>query len=270
MSSQFVDINDDGFNDILVGSFSGAPQWLEGSEYGYHAPTAVVDKDGEEVLIAAFWNTPEEKWDESPRSGTEGHCTSSSAFDWDGDGDFDLLLGDYYGGRLYLRINEGSAKKPAFAATNTPVEAGGQPLVVSGKLAAPCIVDWDEDGTLDLLISTADGGLYFFRNTGSATDTQFAKAETLIAPTKSPFAGGEITAGPLPIGPNTSFHVQPCDYDGDGDLDLLIGGRSTWMPTEEADKGDPKLPGGVQPLDASASQQDESTTGDFVWLYRRK
>ncbi|MFT5291591.1 MAG: hypothetical protein ACI8QS_003313 [Planctomycetota bacterium] len=270
MSSQFVDMNDDGFKDILVGSFSGAPQWLEGSEYGYLAPKAVVDKDGEEILIKAFWNIPEKKWDDSERSGTDGHCTSSSAIDWDGDGDFDLLLGDYYGGRMYLRINEGSAKEPAFATTNTPVQAGGQPLVVDGKLAAPCVVDWDEDGILDLLISTGDGGLYFFRNTGSTTDTRFAEKRMLIAPKKSPFAGGEVTTGPLPLAPDTSFHVQPCDYDGDGDLDLLIGGRSAWMSTREGDEGDLWIPGGVQTLDAGSVKRSETTTGDFVWLYRRK
>ena len=43
----------------------------------------------------------------------------------------------------------------------------------------------------------------------------------------------------LPVGPGSSFHIELVDYDADGDLDLLVGGRSEWLtgplkvPTEE-------------------------------------
>ena len=33
----------------------------------------------------------------------------------------------------------------------------------------------------------------------------------------------------LPTLPGSSYHIDPIDYDGDGDLDLIIGARSQWM-----------------------------------------
>jgi len=236
MSSQFVDLNGDGIKDILVGSFSGAPQWIEGSQTGYLLPKPVTDRDGEEVLISAFWNRKTNEWDESERSGTEGHCTSSSAVDWDGDGDLDLLLGDYYGGRLYVRLNEGSATTPAFAGTNAPVIADGKPLVIEKGLAAPRVVDWDGDGKFDILCGGAKGGIYFFKNISDSKDTRFAKAVALIeeAPDVEEFwVGRTPMKDGLPTGPGSSFHIEPVDYDGDGDLDLLVGARTSWVAGPE-------------------------------------
>ena len=125
MSSQLVDINADGHNDILVGSFEGVPQLIKGGKNGYGKPEQIIDAKKETVLIEAFWNYKTEKWDKTDRANSKGHCTSVYAVDWDNDGDLDLLLGDYYGGRLYLRMNVGTAKQPSFAPTNQPVTAGG-------------------------------------------------------------------------------------------------------------------------------------------------
>ena len=139
MSSQLVDMNADGHNDILVGSFSGVPQLILGNKDGYGQPGSILDADGETVLIQAFWNADESKWDETDRAGSEGHCTSVAAVDWDHDGDLDLLLGDYYGGRLFVRMNEGTASEARFAKVNQPVMSGGEPVVDQGWIGgAPC------------------------------------------------------------------------------------------------------------------------------------
>ena len=166
MSSQLVDMNADGHKDILVGSFSGVPQLILGNKDGYGQPESILDATGETVLIQAFWNADESKWDETDRAGSEGHCTSVAAVDWDHDGDLDLLLGDYYGGRLFVRMNEGTASEARFAKVNQPVMSGGEPVVIKDGLSAPRVVDWDGDGLFDILCGGSKGGVFLYRNKG--------------------------------------------------------------------------------------------------------
>jgi hypothetical protein len=232
MSSQLVDINEDGNSDILVGSFSGVPYLIKGSPRGFTKPEQITDASGQAVLIADFWNDKESKWDTTERANSEGHCTSVSAVDWDDDGDLDLLLGDYYGGRVYLRENQGDAKQPKFAATNQVVMAGDAPTVIDNGLAAPRIVEWDGDGRFDILCGGAKGGVYFFKNIGRQKAPKFAAAETLIAAyhdTSNSFVMRVPAKNGQPTLPGSSYHIEPVDYDSDGDLDILVGARSSWL-----------------------------------------
>ncbi len=223
-------MNADGYKDILVGSFEGGPFLIKGSKEGFAEPDYILDESGEAVVIAAFWNHDEEKWDETDRADSEGHCTSASAVDWDNDGDMDLILGDYYGGRLFLRKNDGSAEEPSFAKTNVAIEADGEPMVIANGLAAPCVVDWNGDGLFDILCGGSKGGVFYFQNTGNKETPQFAAAVNLIEPLKS---DGFIKRVPAidgqPTMPGSSYHIVAKDYDADGDLDLLVGGRSSWL-----------------------------------------
>ncbi len=251
MSSQLVDLNRDGHKDILVGSFSGVPQIIMGSAKGFEKPKPIMDAEGQTVLISAFWNDESNKWDKTDRAESEGHCTSSSAVDWDNDGDLDLLLGDYYGGRLFLRENLGDAKTPRFATTNQQVQAGGKPLVIANGLAAPRVVDWNEDGKFDILCGGAKGGVFLYINEGDKKTPRFAAAKTLIPAFKdksNSFIKRVPAKDGQPTLPGSSYHIEPVDYDADGDLDLLVGARSSWV------------------AEGNSKQQ----SGDFVWLFRRK
>ena len=229
MSSQFVDMDADGNQDILVGSFSGVPFLIKGSKNGYGQPEQIMDLSGETVLISAFWNREESKWDNTDRSNTEGHCTSAAAVDWDDDGDLDLVLGDYYGGRLYLRLNEGTPEEPSFATTNSAIVADGNPIVIKKGLAAPKLVDWDGDGSFDILCGGSKGGVFLFKNKGQKGSPEFAAAETIVEPIKDDSFIKKVPAySGHPTQPGSSFHLETTDYDGDGDLDLLVGSRCSW------------------------------------------
>jgi len=238
-------MNGDGRKDILISSFSGVPQWVENTESGWGESTDVLDQNGDAVVIADFWNNDTEEWDETDRSGSKGQCTSVAAVDWDDDGDLDLLLGDYdREGRLYVRLNEGSATETRFATTNFPINVGSEKVSIEGGVGAPRVVDWNGDGMFDILVGSIRGGVYLLQNTGDKGSPKFDQLATLIEPLPGASGGKQVKRVEVkdgqPVGPGSSFHIEPVDYDGDGDLDLLVGARSEWLtaPIKEPTKED--------------------------------
>ena len=238
-----MDMNGDGVQDILIGSFSGVPQWIENTKDGYVESTAVLDMNDVPVMISEFWDFEEEEWTESDKTGTTGHCSSVAAVDWDDDGDMDLLLGGYKKGRLFLRLNEGSATETKFAATNQVVNVGDKPVGFEGGMGAPRVADWDGDGLFDILIGTIRGEVVLLRNAGEKGKPSFPKMTTLVEALPGESGSKQIKRVPTakdgaPVGPGSSYHIEVVDYDGDGDLDLLVGGRSEWLtgPLKEPTK----------------------------------
>ena len=75
--------------------------------------------------------------------------------DLDGDGDFDLLVGEYYGNAQYFE-NTGTNLAPAFAVNNE-------------ELFLPSIGDIDGDGDLDLISGSYDGLIQYFENTSNVS-----------------------------------------------------------------------------------------------------
>jgi len=228
-----VDMNGDGRQDILTGSFSGAPQWVINTKDGYGEPSGVVDQNNNLVVLSTFWDFETEDWGESDSTGTTGFCSSVAAVDWDHDGDMDLLLGGYRDGGLFLRLNEGSVTETKFASTNQPVKVGGKPIEFKGGIGAPRVVDWDGDGLFDIVVGTIYGEVVLFRNAGSKGAPTFPEMTTLVELLPGKAGSKQIKRVPAkdgsPVAPGSSFHIELVDYDGDDDLDLLVGGRSEWL-----------------------------------------
>lgn len=237
MGSQFVDFNGDGHVDYLSATFDGSPHISYGSKEGWSVPVRLKDAQGERILITSFWNYEARQHQETSRamSGDDvpkERCISALAFDWDGDGDYDLLLGSYENGHLYRQMNEGTNAAPKFTGKNIPVLAGKVPFAIEAKMTAPRLVDWDNDGDLDLIAGSfgdsygkdTGGGVYLSRNLGKKGAPRFGPLETLIEPSKK----GQNA----PTRPDAGLYVDAADYDGDGDLDLIVGGYSMWMPKQ--------------------------------------
>ncbi len=123
--------------------------------------------------------------------------------DLDNDGDFDILVGEYYGVFKYFK-NVGSATNPSFAAAVTNPFG----LTASYIFAGPTFADIDNDGDLDLFVGEYGGSIKYFQNTGTATSPQFS------SPVSNPFGLSAVNGFAFPAA---------VDLDSDGDYDLLVG-----------------------------------------------
>jgi hypothetical protein len=122
----------------------------------------------------------------------------------DNDGDTDLIVGEY-DPRIRLYSNMGSETSPVLANFTyllNPVFGG------SDDIMTPTVVDWDGDGLLDIVVGSDDYGVRAHWNVGTPTTPAFSTSsfQQLIPGTD-----------------NGRYSPTPVDWDGDGDLDLLVG-----------------------------------------------
>lgn len=125
--------------------------------------------------------------------------------DLDGDGDFDVLIGEREGNLFYWE-NTGSSSAPAFEERQGTANPFGDYEI--GFDGFPELADLDGDGDLDAIIGGGD--LSYFENVGSTSQP------ILVERTGSanPFEGVPIFGLSVPT---------LADLDGDSDLDALLG-----------------------------------------------
>ena len=181
-SSALADLDSDGDYDLLIGCYG---QKL----YGYEN-TGSNDNPS--------W-TANSSWDISL---SKPDIAWPDFVDLDGDGDYDLLIGDYFGNILAYE-NTGSANSPVWAANSSWDGPTGLQFPV------PALADLDGDGDNDLLIGAKDGVTYGYENAGNADSPVWTRKS--IWDTLDDV--GDLAAPAF------------ADLDGDGDNDLLIGAK---------------------------------------------
>jgi hypothetical protein len=287
-----VDLNNDGYRDILSGSYSrmekpmaGLFQVLWGRADGTFKQASVLNGTDQKPLIIPIKGEQEM---------VRNICTRPMAVDWDGDGDLDLVVGNFEG-TFFLFTGEG---KGNFAPKPEPIMAQGSPLKVEGAHSDPFVVDWDGDGDLDLLSGSSSGGVQWSENTsGKGKKPELSRFQRLIA------AGRHVSPGQLLkeqdlTGPGSATRIWVDDVNNDGKLDLLVGDNVMLVSTapglgqadyekqstqwkqrlDEASKAmqqaDAKQRGAASKRYQELYQErskfgNEERTG-FVWLYLQK
>jgi hypothetical protein len=182
----FADLDDDGDLDMLVGAANG--------------------NDLNNLLLLRNTGTPA-----LPVYAVEdsnlidnidvGSYAIPAAGDLDGDSDLDLLIGRG-DGRLSHFENIGSTGSPSFLLSSHFYKG-----IDVGLTAAPALVDWDNDGDLDLLIGNEAGTIEYWRNDGGPAN----------------FAPVKVTGQLGGIQVDLQASVCPVDWDSDGLTDLVVG-----------------------------------------------
>ncbi|SHF32262.1 Repeat domain-containing protein [Mariniphaga anaerophila] len=215
-SPNLMDFDNDGDLDIICGEFIDKLTWFEniGSrEEPVYAEGRFLENEDGIIKMDLQMIVP-------------------TAVDWDGDGDFDLIVGDE-DGRVAFIENTGEVKNsmPVFASPRYFQQQAD--LVKFGALATPFAVDWDNDGDLDLITGNSAGYIGFIENLDGGNPPKWNKPVYLKA-------GGE----PIRIlaGENGSIQgpaeakwgyttLSVADWDGDGLQDIIansIFGKIVW------------------------------------------
>lgn len=168
--------------------------------------------------------------------------------DYDNDGIQDIISGSYDPGDIYIMRGLGDGE---YAAVESITDQDGTPLVhhpkelkrhldrvaasdnpetakydqegIQDRLASfgswPTMMDWDDDGDLDMIIGTFSGEIYLRENIGSRDQPKYDSSSEMV----------EADGKPL----REESHACPvaADWDGDGLTDLVVGsgdGSVSW------------------------------------------
>jgi hypothetical protein len=198
----YVDWNNDGLQDLIVGEGSGS----------YTARIRVY------LNVGTQSNPQFSGYVYAQSSGGDLTCAGSGCLgcfprvvQWDADGNKDLLVGQSNGTvKIFLNTNTDDA----------PIFDDGSLLQVStanidvGSRATSTVVDWDNDGKKDLVVGALDGEMHLFINEGTDTSPDFV-VETLIQEDGSALLVPSARSSPVIL-----------DLNGDGTKDILTGNTS--------------------------------------------
>ena len=191
-SPELIDIDNDGDLDLFIGNqydLSATP-WVGRIHFFRNTGSSSSPNYVEESTSLLNENM--------------GQMLTPEFGDLDGDGDMDLLVGDFNGFIQYFE-NTSSNNNLTFL----PIENVGN-IDLSGN-SVPTLGDLDGDGDLDMLVGQLNGSLVFYRNVGNTSQYNFQM---------EPFDDIEVENNSAP---------ELLDVDGDDDLDLILGSGSDGM-----------------------------------------
>ncbi len=211
----FVDLNGDGKPDLITADPTG---------YFHFYPNVGTAKEprfktGELMpfFVSTAFHPREHTWSDNANQDQWRFCPRFALADWRHSGVLDFLIGNYYGETLFIP-NAGTAKLPVFRQPSRGIDSAristSEKNPFWANLLSPAAADWNGNGKLDLITGEgtyAANAIHLIENTGGNDQPKFTDAK------HSTIAYGDGRE-----------HLMPTvvDYDGDGNLDLLVADRS--------------------------------------------
>ncbi len=203
---------------------------------------------------------------ESTRSGPPGNNAGCVA-DWNNDGLYDVIYG-MSSGYLVVLENTGTHNSPEFRRRRLLLDTDGKPID-TGYDSCPHVTDWNGDGKKDLLVGAEKGCILFFENRGTDRQPLLAQSgfvqadEQMLLTPNWPIV--ELADKPRGSVFKWDYVAIPfaVDWDGDGDLDLLVGGFVTGLVFYFENVG--TRANGTPQLEARGPLQADNQPIDTAW-----
>ncbi|HUW59570.1 MAG TPA: VCBS repeat-containing protein [Candidatus Bathyarchaeia archaeon] len=218
---KLVDYDGDGALDLIVGAsdwreygwdnaFNEKGEWTRGPLHGYvywmrNGGTDAAPVYAEPVNVEA-----------AGRPVDVYGCPSPNFVDMDGDGDLDLICGEFLDKITYFQ-NVGTRSSPQYAAGRF-LTHGGNIIHMDLEMIQVIAVDWDGDGDSDLVVGQEDGRVALMENTGHVEEgmPQFLLPKFF-----------QQQADNLKTGALSTPYVA--DWDGDGWDDIIAGDTAGYI-----------------------------------------
>lgn len=201
------DYDNDGLKDLFIGNagYYGNPSFSYQIAQFKNIGTATVPKY---ELVTRDYNN----------LSTSGIMNMVPSFgDLDGDGDGDMIIGDYYGQLHYFENTAAAGATANFVLPSTTLKNANNRTIDVGDAAAPHIADVDGDGKNDLIIGGRNGKLAYYRRINASG---FPQMDSI-----SHFFGKVNVTAPNGI----AGYSFPFVFKQSGKTELLVGTESGYL-----------------------------------------
>ncbi|HRP57729.1 VCBS repeat-containing protein [Agriterribacter sp.] len=214
---KLVDYDNDGDTDIVVGvddwsdygwdnAFNGKGKWINGPLHGYLY--LIENKNGTYINKGRLKAGGKEI--------DQYGAPSPNFADFDGDGDLDLICGEFLD-KLTWFENTGTREKPVYAKGRILSNEKGA-ITMDLEMIIPVAVDFDRDGHEDLVVGDEDGRVALIRNTGKVKKGM----PVFQSPVYFKQQAEHLKFGALATPYST-------DWDDDGDEDIITGNTAGYI-----------------------------------------